>query len=77
MVIGCARVSARPGYFDPQTSRYDLCVDGFKAAPAVFFVATDVHVTKAAVQEGDVLVVRDGTYLVGSSVIVTAADAPV
>jgi len=36
----------------------------------------DEYAAKAAVQEGDVLVVRDGTYLVGSSAIVTATDAP-
>jgi hypothetical protein len=36
----------------------------------------DEYAAKAAVQQGDVLVVRDGTYLVGSSAIVTTMDAP-
>jgi hypothetical protein len=36
----------------------------------------DDYAAKAAVKEGDVLVVRDGTYLVGSSAIVTGTDAP-
>jgi hypothetical protein len=42
-------------------------------------IAKEIHddnAEKAAVREGDVLVVRDGTYLVGSSAIVTREDEP-
>jgi hypothetical protein len=31
---------------------------------------------KASIEEGDVLLIRDGTYLVGSSALVSAADTP-
>lgn len=36
----------------------------------------DEHAARAAVAEGDVLLVRDGTYLVGSSALAGADDAP-
>lgn len=36
----------------------------------------DEHATRASVAEGDVLLVRDGTYLVGSSALAGADDAP-
>lgn len=34
------------------------------------------YAAKASVSEGDVLLIRDGTYLVGSSAIITADDLP-
>lgn len=36
----------------------------------------DEHKAKAAVQSGDVVLVRDGTYLVGSSAMVSPDDVP-
>lgn len=36
----------------------------------------DCYKSKASLQEGDVLLVRDGTYLVGSSAVVTSDDLP-
>ncbi|WP_191082828.1 restriction endonuclease subunit S domain-containing protein [Roseococcus microcysteis] len=36
----------------------------------------DEHAARASVAEGDVLLVRDGTYLVGSSALAGADDAP-
>ncbi len=36
----------------------------------------DQHWVRGSVQEDDVLVVRDGTYLVGSSALITSAEVP-
>jgi hypothetical protein len=36
----------------------------------------DMFSSKASIAEGDVVVVRDGSYLVGSSAIATAGDVP-
>lgn len=36
----------------------------------------DAYASKASLAEGDVILIRDGTYLVGSSALVSAKDAP-
>jgi hypothetical protein len=56
----------------------DLADLGVKADPRQG-ISDDIYRTyakKAGVEVGDILVVRDGTYLVGSSAIVTTSDTP-